>query len=171
MHGSSLRGMSGKVPRGMISQPVAWGVIFLLFLADQASKWAVVHHIGFQEAVTVIPGFFSLTHVYNTGAAFSMMHDSNRFFAILSLAVFVLLIFLRRHFQGFLMQWGWVLILSGIVGNVTDRLLQGHVVDFLDFQFWSYHWPAFNIADSCICVAAGLFLLSGFLTPDKPAKT
>ena len=163
--------MSGKSPHGTISLPVAWGVIFLLFLADQASKWAVVHHIGFQEAVAVIPGFFSLTHVYNTGAAFSMMHDSNRFFAILSLAVFVLLIVLRRHFPGFLMQWGWVLILSGILGNVTDRLTRGHVVDFLDFQFGTYHWPAFNVADSCICIAAVLFLLSGFITPDKPAKT
>jgi signal peptidase II len=163
--------MSGKSPRGTISQPVAWGVIFLLSLADQASKWAAVHHIGFQEAVAVIPGFFSLTHVYNTGAAFSMMHDSNRFFAILSLGVFVLLIVLRRQFPGFLMQLGWVLILSGILGNVTDRLLRGHVVDFLDFQFGNYHWPAFNVADSCICVAAGLFLLSGFLTPDKPAAS
>jgi len=162
--------MNDKGSRGMISQPVAWGVIFLLFLADQASKWAVVHLIGFQEAVTVIPGLFSLTHVYNTGAAFSMMHDSNRFFSILSLVVFVLLIVLRRHFMGFLMQWGWVLILSGILGNVTDRLLRGHVVDFLDFQIGSYHWPAFNVADSCICVAAGLFLISGFSSGAVEAK-
>jgi len=154
----------------MISLPVAWGVIFLLFLADQASKWAVVHQIGFQEAVSVIPGFFSLTHVYNTGAAFSMMHDSNRFFTILSVAVFGAMILLRRHFQGLLMEWGWVLILSGILGNVTDRILRGHVVDFLDFQFGNYHWPAFNVADSCICVAAGLFLISGFSSDDGVDK-
>lgn len=154
----------------MLSLPVAWGVIFLLFLADQASKWAVVHQIGLQEAVPVIPGFFSLTHVYNTGAAFSMMHDSNRFFTILSLAVFLALVFLRKHFPGFLMQWGWVLILSGILGNVTDRILRGHVVDFLDFQFGSYHWPAFNVADSCICVAAGLFLISGFSSGSAEVK-
>jgi signal peptidase II len=161
--------MSGNSIR-TIAQPVAWGVILLLFIADQASKWAVVHQIGFQEAVAVIPGLFSLTHVYNTGAAFSMMHDSNRFFAILSLAVFVLLIVFRRHFSGLLMQWGWVLILSGILGNVTDRILRGHVVDFLDFQFGSYHWPAFNVADSCICVAAGLFLISGFSSGDGEGK-
>lgn len=155
----------------MLPASLAWGVIALLFVADQASKWVVVHRIGFQEGVSVIPGFLSLTHVYNTGAAFSMMHDSNRFFTILSLVVFVALVFLRKHFSGLLMQWGWVLILSGILGNVTDRLIRGHVVDFLDFQFGSYHWPAFNVADSCICVAAGLFLLSGFVTPDKPAKS
>lgn len=154
----------------MLSLPVVLGVIVLLFLADQASKWAVVHQIGFQEAVTVIPGFFSLTHVYNTGAAFSMMHDSNRFFAVLSLVVFVALVILRKHFPGLLMQWGWVLILSGILGNVTDRILRGHVVDFLDFQFGSYHWPAFNVADSCICVAAGLFLISGFASTSQEVK-
>lgn len=154
----------------MLSLPVVLGVIVLLFLADQASKWAVVHQIGFQEAVTVIPGFFSLTHVYNTGAAFSMMHDSNRFFAVLSLVVFVALVILRKHFPGLLMQWGWVLILSGILGNVTDRILRGHVVDFLDFQFGSYHWPAFNVADSCICVAAGLFLISSFASTSQEVK-
>ena len=154
----------------MISSPLAWGVILILFLADQASKWLAVHRILFQEAVPVIPGFFSLTHVYNTGAAFSLMHDSNRFFAILSLAVFVALVFLGKHFTGLLMQWGWVLILSGILGNVTDRILRGHVVDFLDFQFGNYHWPAFNVADSCICVAAALFLLSGFSSGDSESK-
>lgn len=154
----------------MISSPLAWGVILILFLADQASKWLAVHRILFQEAVPVIPGFFSLTHVYNTGAAFSLMHDSNRFFAILSLAVFVALVILRKHFTGLLMQWGWVLILSGILGNVTDRILRGHVVDFLDFQFGNYHWPAFNVADSCICVAAALFLLSGFSSGDSESK-
>ena len=154
----------------MISLPVAWAVIILLFLADQASKWAVVHQIGFQEAVPVIPGFFTLTHVYNTGAAFSMMHDSNRFFTILSVTVFGALVAVRRHFPGLLMQWGWILILSGILGNVTDRILRGHVVDFLDFQFGSYHWPAFNVADSCICVAAGLFLISGFSSGQTGGK-
>lgn len=158
-----------KSPR-MLSLPLAWGMILLLFLADQASKWLIVHHVMFQEAVPVIPGFFSITHVYNTGAAFSMMHDSNRFFTILSLAVFVALLFLRKRFTGLLMQWGWVLILSGILGNVTDRILRGHVVDFLDFQFGSYHWPAFNVADSCICVAAGLFLISGFSSGDSVGK-
>ena len=154
----------------MISLPLAGGVILLLSIADQATKWAVVHHIGFQEAVPVLPGFFSLTHVYNTGAAFSMMHDSNRFFTVLSLGVLVALLFLRKHFAGLLMQWGWVLILSGILGNVTDRILRGHVVDFLDFQFGTYHWPAFNVADSCICVAAGLFLISGFSSGGSEAK-
>lgn len=162
--------MSDRNATGMLAVPFVWGVIAVLFLLDQVTKWYVVHHVGFQEAVPVISGFFSLTHVYNTGAAFSMLHDSNRFFTILSVTVFGALIVLRRHFSGLLMQWGWLLILGGILGNVTDRILRGHVVDFLDFQFGSYHWPAFNVADSCICVAAGLFLISGFFSGESKVK-
>jgi signal peptidase II len=81
--------------------------------------------------------------------------------------VLIALVFLRRHFSGLLMQWGWLLLISGIIGNVSDRIRLGYVVDFLDFQFGSYHWPAFNVADSCICIAAGLFLISGFITPKE----
>lgn len=158
-----------SAPRS-IAAPVAWVMIVLFFLLDQWSKWLVVHHVGFQEEEPVINGFFSLTHVYNTGAAFSMLHDSNRFFILLSAVVFVVLIVLRRHFTGLLMQSGWILILSGILGNVTDRILRGHVVDFLDVHWGSYHWPAFNVADSCICVAAALFLFSGFSPGDSKAR-
>lgn len=154
----------------MIRPFLAWGLIAVLALLDQGTKLSVIRNIPFQEAVPVLPGFFSLTHVYNTGAAFSMLHDRNLFFIILSTAVFVSLVFFRRHFSGLPMQWGWLLLLSGILGNVTDRILRGHVVDFLDFQFGGYHWPAFNIADSCICVAAGLFLISGFFSPHPPTN-
>lgn len=140
----------------------SWGIILLLALLDQASKRLILHTIPFQESIPVIPGFFNLTHVYNTGAAFGMLHDSNLFFIIVSVIAFIVLVLMKRHFAGGLMQWGWILLLSGILGNVTDRIKYGHVVDFLDFQLGGYHWPSFNIADSCICIAAGLFLLSSF---------
>ena len=140
----------------------SWGIIFLLALLDQASKKLVLHSIPFQESVPVIPGFFNLTHLYNTGAAFGMLHDSNIFFIIVSAIAFIALVVMKRHFGGVMMHWGWVLLLSGIIGNVTDRVLQGHVIDFLDFQFGNYHWPSFNLADSSICIAAGIFLLSSF---------
>ena len=74
---------------------------------------------------------------------------------------------MRRHFEGTLMRWGWMLLLAGIMGNVSDRLRLGHVVDFLDFQIGSYHWPSFNVADSCICIAAGLFCLGSFSSGEK----
>jgi signal peptidase II len=146
---------------------IVWSLIVILSLADQITKLLTLRFIPYQESIPVIPGFFNLTHLHNTGAAFSMLHDNNLFFILLSSAVFIALIVLRRHFTGLLMQWGWILLLSGIIGNVTDRIRLGYVVDFLDFQFGSYHWPAFNVADSCICIAAGLFLISGFITPKK----
>lgn len=145
-------------------------LILIVAMFDQLTKLMVIRNIPLQDAIVVIPGFFAVTHVYNTGAAFSMMHDSNGFFTILSLAVLVGLIVLRRHFAGYLMLSGWALLISGILGNVTDRILRGHVVDFLDFQFGNYHWPAFNVADSCICIAAGLFLISGFSSGGVEAK-
>ena len=144
--------------------------ILLLVLLDQGSKAMVISRIPHQEVMPVLPGFFNLTHLHNTGAAFSLLRDNNLFFILLSSAVFLVLIFLRRHFTGRLMRSGWILLLAGIVGNVTDRLRLGHVTDFLDFQFGSYHWPAFNVADSCICIAAALFLLSGFTSQDKSAQ-
>ena len=146
---------------------IVWSLIVILSLADQITKLLTLRFIPYQESIPVIPGLFNLTHLHNTGAAFSMLHDNNLFFILLSSAVFIALIVLRRHFTGLLMQWGWILLLSGIIGNVTDRIRLGYVVDFLDFQFGSYHWPAFNVADSCICIAAGLFLISGFITPKK----
>ena len=142
-------------------------IILLFALADQLTKILTLRFIPYQESIPVIPGFFNLTHLHNTGAAFSMLHDNNLFFILLSSAVFIALIVLSRHFTGLLMQWGWILLLSGIIGNVTDRIRLGHVVDFLDFQFGGYHWPAFNVADSCICIAAGLFVISGFVTPKQ----
>jgi len=147
-----------------------WGVILILAMLDQFTKILVLRFIPFQESIPVIPNFFSLTHVYNTGAAFGMLHDSNLFFVFLATLAFVALIVMRKHFQGGLMQTGWILLLAGIIGNVTDRLRLGHVVDFLDFQFGSYHWPSFNVADSCICIAATLFLLSSFQSPSKFAS-
>jgi signal peptidase II len=158
-------------PSKGIPTAVAWSLIVALALADQLTKILTLRFIPYQESIPVIPGFFNLTHLHNTGAAFSMLHDNNLFFILLSTAVFIALVILRRHFTGFLMQWGWILLLSGIIGNVTDRIRLGHVVDFLDFQFGGYHWPAFNVADSCICIAAGLFLISGFVTPKESTPT
>ena len=154
-------------PSKGIPTAVAWSLIVALALADQLTKILTLRFIPYQESIPVIPGFFNLTHLHNTGAAFSMLHDNNLFFILLSGAVFIALIVLRRHFTGLLMQWGWILLLSGIIGNVTDRIRLGHVVDFIDFQFGGYHWPAFNVADSCICIAAGLFVISGFVTPKE----
>lgn len=135
---------------------------FLLIGLDQLTKFFVVHAIPLYGTIKIIPRFFNLTHLYNTGAAFGMFHNSNRFFIIVSFVALAVLIWQRYRFTTLPLQMGWMLILSGIIGNLTDRLNYGHVIDFLDIQLLSYHWPAFNVADSCICLATAFFLLSIF---------
>jgi len=141
-----------------------------LYLLDQVTKWLVLRFISTDEFVPVIPGFFYLVQVHNTGAAFGMLKDNNLFFMLLASAALVLVaVFARRGaFADAPSRFGAALLVSGVLGNLTDRILHGYVVDFLDVVLpWYGHWPAFNIADSAICVAAGLFLISGFLGDRK----
>ena len=141
-----------------------------LYLLDQVTKWLVLRFISTDEFVPVIPGFFYLVQVHNTGAAFGMLKDNNLFFMLLASAALVLVaVFARRGaFADAPSRFGAALLVSGVLGNLTDRILHGYVVDFLDVVLpWYGHWPAFNVADSAICVAAGLFLISGFLGDGK----
>lgn len=141
-----------------------------LYLLDQFSKWLVLQNISTDEIIPVIPGFFNLVQVHNTGAAFGMMSNNNAFFIGLSSVALVVLTVLtwRGAFHDRLAQWASALLVSGVAGNLTDRLLHGHVVDFLDFILpWYGRWPAFNVADSCICVAAGLLIVSSFVDGKK----
>ena len=148
------------------------GVIVPLYLLDQASKWWIVTEFAPYEQRTVIPNFFDLCHFMNTGAAFSIGTGNNTFFIILSVLVFIaLLIFYRRGaFSDRPSTWGVALLMAGILGNLTDRIVHGHVVDFLLFDLhirWANPWPAFNVADSCICIAVVCFMIASFL-PDRP---
>jgi len=143
-----------------------------LYLLDQVTKWLVLRFISTDEFVPVIPSFFYLVQVHNTGAAFGMLKDNNVFFMILaSVALVLLAIFAwRGAFVDIATRIGAALLASGIVGNLTDRILHGYVIDFLDVILpWYGHWPAFNIADSAICGAAVLFFISGFLGGEKAA--
>lgn len=144
-----------------------------LYVLDQATKLWIVQHFFLHEQRPVIPGYFDLVYFANTGAAFSAFTGNNTFFiglsavALVGLAVF----YLRGAFTDRLSRWGVALLLAGILGNLTDRLLHGHVVDFLLFDLhvrFANPWPAFNVADSCICVATGLFILAAFLEGRKP---
>jgi len=140
-----------------------------LYLLDQLTKFLVLAHIPTHVTIEVIPGFFNLVQVHNTGAAFGMLKDNNAFFIILAaVALIVLAVMARRGcFLDKPTRVGAALLTSGVIGNLTDRILHGHVIDFLDVILpWYGHWPAFNVADSCICIAAVLFLVSGF-TPEK----
>jgi len=143
-----------------------------LYLVDQVTKWLVLRFISTDEFVPVISGFFYLVQVHNTGAAFGMLKNNNLFFMVLASVALILVGVLARRgaFADAPSRVGAALLVSGILGNLTDRILHGYVVDFLDVILpWYGHWPAFNVADSAICGAAALFLISGFLASEKKA--
>jgi signal peptidase II len=144
-----------------------WLLVSLpLYILDQLTKALVLGNISTDEMIPVIPGFFNLVQVHNTGAAFGMLKDNNLFFVALSFSALILLAILawKGVFVDWTSRWAGALLVAGVAGNLTDRLLHGHVVDFLDVILpWYGRWPAFNVADSCICVAAGLFILGSFL--------
>lgn len=146
---------------------LAAGVILL----DQASKQWVLSAFSLHETVPVT-AFFNLILVYNTGAAFSFLAGGGvaaRFFfiTIAVVASFVILRLLRRHSQERLFSLALALILGGALGNLIDRILLSHVVDFLDFHAFGVHFPAFNVADMAITGGAFLLVWESFSKPDK----
>ena len=140
-----------------------------LYLLDQGTKALVLRDVSMVDCIQVVPGFFDIVQVHNTGAAFGMLSNNNVFFVALATAAMIFLAVMARRgaFPPGLTRWGVALLVPGILGNVTDRLSHGFVVDFIDVILpWYGRWPAFNVADSCICIAAVLFIFSGFL-PEK----
>lgn len=141
---------------------------------DQISKWWMLTHFHYMESLPVT-SFFNLYLVFNPGAAFSFLADAGGwqkwFFVALSSAVSVwLLILLRQHTQHAkerLMPTALSLILGGAIGNVIDRIRLDAVVDFLDFHIAGHHYPAFNLADSAICVGVALMLIHQFFYAAK----
>ena len=142
----------------------------LVIVADRLSKDWIVAHIRAGSAITVIPGIFRLTHVLNTGAAFSLFSDSlsplavrNALIVFSIVAVLIVTFMLWRVGRDLtLTSIALALILGGAIGNLYDRLRLQHVVDFLEVKIVHYHWPDFNVADSCIVIGACLLLLEIF---------
>jgi signal peptidase II len=132
-----------------------------LYLLDQVTKWLVVAYVS--DPKPVLPGWFDLVYLTNTGAAWGMFQNGNAGFLVLSAAALAALGFLWRRgaFETRLARVGFSLLAAGILGNLTDRIARQHVVDFLSFDLHipgANPWPAFNVADSCICVAVTAFL-------------
>jgi signal peptidase II len=145
-----------------------------LYALDQVTKWWIVRHFELHEQRTVVADFFDLVYFSNTGAAFSAFTGKNTFFIVLSMVALIALVYfyLRGAFKDRPSRWAVGLLTAGILGNLTDRLVHGHVVDFLLFNLhvrYADPWPAFNVADSCICVATGLFIIAA-LFDGKQAK-
>ena len=138
----------------------------LVLLLDQATKAVIVARFSMYTVVPVIPGFFRLVRVENTGMAFGLFSDSSSplvfwLLTVVSAAVLFFVAFLLWKDRTFsaLGGLGLAVILGGAAGNVVDRLARGKVIDFLDIYIGRHHWPAFNLADSAIVIGAALLLL------------
>lgn len=139
----------------------------IIFVLDQWSKYAIVEGMSLYESIQ-ITGFFNLTYVHNYGAAFSFLYDAGGwqvyFLSSVALIVSALILWWLRQAtkEQFLLPVAFAFILGGALGNVFDRIMHGYVIDFLDFYYASYHWPAFNVADSAIFIGAGLLIIDMF---------
>jgi signal peptidase II len=145
---------------------------FTIFVLDQATKLWVnatipfnpLHaHDGFNDIV-VIPGFFYLIHVGNTGAAWSMFSGQSVLLAVLAVGTLMAIFYWRRALglRDRMTQICFGLLCGGILGNLVDRLLHGHVIDFIDLHFGTYIYPTFNVADSAIVVGVILYIWTSF---------
>lgn len=138
-----------------------------LFLLDQVTKLLVLNNFELGDQKSIIPNFFNLVRVHNTGIAFGKFNtasNSNLIFSIVAIfaLVFILFLWRKNKFPGKINTYAIILLVPGIMGNLVDRLWHGYVVDFLDFYISNSHWPSFNVADSCICISAGLLFISAF---------
>ena len=158
-----------------------------LYLLDRVTKYFVLAYVSPDEPRIVVPDFFHLVNITNTGAAFGSFKNNNEFFiAISCIALLVALVLLLRHPHPTTTAadptatdvsprpahkpsaWrdlSLALLIAGVLGNLTDRLLYGHVIDFLLFDLhlpYAHPWPAFNVADSCICIAVACFIIHSF---------
>lgn len=159
-----------RTSRFLRASPDSWvwlGTALIIFLLDQVSKIWITGAFRLGDSVP-ITSFFNLVRVHNAGAAFSFLADAGGwqrwFFTGLGLAAALWMIYmLRSHAGQKLFSLALALLLGGALGNVMDRLLYSHVIDFLDFYWGTWHFPAFNVADSAISVGAALLILDELL--------
>lgn len=146
-------------------------VALYVILLDQASKEWVRASFTLHESVELIPGWFNLTYIRNTGAAWGMFSGQNFTLSLLAFVMLAALLLFRRRLlpPGILHRVALGLLCGGIVGNLFDRLRLDYVTDYLDFHIGDWHWPAFNIADAAICIGVGIYLLGTLLAQPSPA--
>ena len=146
-------------------------IALLVVLLDRFSKLAIERNLSLHDSISLIPGFFRLTHIENRGAAFGLFADSPSewkiaglvLFSLVALIIVATLLWKNSHSMT-TTGVGLSLILGGAIGNLWDRLVSGHVVDFLLFYIGQYQWPAFNVADSAIVIGAGLLVFEILFT-------
>jgi signal peptidase II len=147
-----------------------FSIILTVVCLDQATKFWIMHHFTLYESRVVIPDLFNLTYLTNNGAAFSILAGQpalwRQVFFLGTAGVALVFIWMAQRSYGRRSLWymvAFALIAGGAIGNMVDRLRFGFVIDFLDVYVGSYHWPAFNIADSAITVGVILFIVKNLL--------
>ncbi len=146
-------------------------IAVLIIIADQATKWIALAGIDFAANPIKVTSFFDLVLVWNRGVSFGMFNDAGAYGPMilsgLAIAVVIGLLWWLRQAETWLAVLALGLVIGGAIGNVIDRFRFGAVVDFLYFHVGDFHWPAFNVADTAICIGAGFLLLDGLLSPER----
>lgn len=155
---------------------LAWGLFLVVpfYIADQFTKWLVYRNIEIGTGFNVIPGFFDIIHVRNTGAAFGMLQGipepiRTAFFLGITIIAFIaiFMVFIKIKEKSWLLKMVFSLVIAGALGNLTDRFIHGEVVDFLSVYIRSFRWPTFNLADTYISIGMVGLLLHIFLMPKE----
>lgn len=151
---------------------VPFGIAVVVTLLDQLTKFLVRRDFELFEAVSVVPGLLDLRYIQNTGAAWGIFQGGALWLGLLSLLVLVVLIIFRHSFFSHraIDQVAFGLMTGGIIGNLIDRLRLFYVVDFLDFHWQGYHFPAFNVADAAICTGVFLYFMAQVFQSYKTKK-
>ena len=147
-----------------------YGIILFVFVADQLTKLWAVTDLSLYQAKPVLP-FFNLFLTLNRGVSFSLFSSDSRWMPLilsaLTLGISGMICYWLAHEKNRVMRIGLALVLGGALGNLIDRIRMGAVIDFLDFYIGEYHWPAFNLADSAICIGVALILIQSFWKEKK----
>jgi len=147
----------------------------IVFVLDQVTKYAISGSFQYGESKYIF-SWFNLVLAHNTGAAFSFLAGASgwqrEFFIVLTVVITVVLLWmLKNNHRNRVLSTALALVVGGALGNLYDRVLHGHVVDFVQWHVAGYFWPAFNVADSAICLGAGLLILDSLRKPAVAAPT
>ena len=142
-------------------------------IIDQWTKWLIVKYMDMYESVSIIDGFFSITSHRNEGAAWGILQGQMTFFYIITVIVIIGIIYSLQKYakESALLAISLSIILGGAIGNFIDRIFRKEVVDFLDVMIFSYDFPIFNIADSCLTIGVILFFIATIIDEKKRKKT
>jgi signal peptidase II len=167
MTGANPKLVAGCAGTGLLPSSTVWWIVGLILGLDVVLKSWVHQQLDYLQVIAVTP-FFNLVHVHNTGAAFSFLADAGGwqrwFFVGVAATVSIGLAWLLAKSPNWVERLALAVLLGGALGNLTDRLYRGYVVDYLDLHWQGWHWPAFNLADMAICTGVALLLWLSFRT-------